>query len=224
MRSMTNTRLLLLLGTSVALALVLGACYPNQPEDLGDIGVAITIDNPEGNYDGLLYWAMPDTVLPMIDPLDESSLPLPRQYDALILAKIAEGMADRGFIRVFDPSFADGDTFPDVVVQVGAVQSDAWVGYVYYGGYWGGYPGYGWGYPTTSYYKYTQGTIVWTMADWRGVTEDNAGDSDLVTPGLWAAAINGALSGQTSGNPNVDIPNGIDQCFTQSTYIQATSR
>ena len=62
------------------------------------------------------------------------------------------------------------------------------------------------------------------MADWRGVTEDNAGDSGLVTPGLWAAAINGALSGQTSGNPSVDIPNGIDQCFTQSTYIQATSR
>ncbi len=108
---------------------------------------------------------------------------------------------------------------------MGAVQSDAYIGYTYYGGgYWGGYPGYGWGYPTTGYYQYTQGTIMWTMADWRGVTEDNSTDPDLVTPGLWVAVINGALGGETSGNPNVDIPRGIDQCFTQSTYIQASSR
>ena len=223
MRSMTNARLVMLLGASIALALVLGACYPNQPEDLADIGVAITINNPDGDYNGMLYWAMRDTVTPMIDPLDDSSLPLPREYDDLILEGIAQNMADRGFIRVFDPSFADGDTFPDVVIEVGAVQSDAWVGFIYYGGY-GGYYGYGWGYPSTGYYKYTQGTVMWGMADWRGIAEEDLGDPDIVTPVLWAAALNGAISGATTGDPSKDIPNGVDQCFTQSTYIQATSR
>lgn len=224
MKNQKNPRLLLLLGTSLVLALVLGACYPNQPEDLSDIGLAITIDNPDGNYDGLLYWAMPDTVRPMIDPDDDSSLPLDRTYDSTILDNIAEQMADRGFIRVFDPGFAVGDTFPDVVVEVGAVQSDAWIGFIYYGYPYYGYPGYGWGYPSTGYYKYTQGTVIWGMTDWRGITEDNVNDPENVTPVLWAAAINGAISGQSSNDPATEIPRGIEQCFTQSTYIQATSR
>jgi len=222
MRSMTNARLVLLLVISTVLALALGACYPNQPEDLSEIGIAITMDNPDGDYSGMRFWAMRDTVVPIIDPLDDSSEPLPRQYDDLILSGIADNMASRGFVRVYNPSFADGDTFPDVVVEVGAVQSDAWVGFIYYG--YGGYYGWGWGYPSTGYYKYKQGTIIWGMADWRGITEDDLGDPDIVTPVLWAAAINGAISGQTSGNPSQDIPLGINQCFTQSTYIQASSR
>ncbi len=224
MRIWINTRPLLLLGTSLALVLVLGACYPNQPEDLEEIGLVATIDNPDGNYDGLLYWAMPDTVKPMINPDDDSSEALDRRYDNTILDTIAEQMADRGFIRVFDPGFADEDTFPDVVVDVRAVQSDAWIGFIYNGyGYWG-YPGYGWGYPTTGYYRYTQGTILWGMTDWRGVDEENSDDPETVTPVLWVASIQGALSGQTSGDPAQEIPQGIEQCFTQSTYIQATSR
>ncbi len=224
MRNQKNARLLLLLGSSLALALVLGACYPNQPEDLGDIGLAVTIDNPDGNYNDLLFWAMPDTVLPMINPNDDSSEPLDRNHDQTILDTIAEQMAARGFIRVFEPGFAVADTVPDVIVEVGAVQSDAWIGFIYYGyGYWG-YPGYGWGYPTTGYYRYTQGTIIWGMTDWRGITEDDFDNPDLVTPVLWAAALNGALSGQGSNPTSVDIPRGINQCFTQSTYIQATSR
>ncbi len=223
MRKQTNARLLLLLG-SLALVLVLGACYPNQPEDLGETGLVITIDNPEGNYNGLQFWAMPDTVKPLINPDDSSSEPLSRQYDETILETIANQMAARGFVRIYDPGFAAGDTMPHVVVEVGAVQSDAWIGFIYWGyGYWG-YPGYGWGYPSTGYYKYTQGTVIWGMTDWRGVTEDNHQDPDLVTPVLWAAALNGALTGQGSNNPATSIPRGIEQAFTQSTYIQAASQ
>ncbi len=224
MRKISNARLLLVLAASLLLALVLGACYPNQPEDLGEIGLSITFDNPDGDYSGLRYWAMPDTVKPLINPNDDSSEPLDRRYDSIILEKIAFEMAARGFARVYDPGFAAGDTFPDVVVNVGAVQSDAWVGYIYFGYPYWGYPGYGWGYPSTRYYKYTQGTILWTLADWRGIDEDNVDDPDNVTPLLWVAGVNGALKGTTSGNPSQTIPAGIGQCFTQSTYIQATSR
>ncbi len=223
MRNQPKARLLLL-GASLLLALVLGACYPNQPEDLGDIGLVITIDNPDGNYNGMLYWAMPDTVIALINPNDSSSEPLNRQYDDTILETIAQQMTARGFVRVFDPSFADGDTMPQVVIDVGAVQSDAWIGFIYWGyGYWG-YPGYGWGYPQTGYYRYTQGTVMWVLTDWRGVTEDNHDNPDLVTPVLWASAINGALDGSGSNRPSESIPTGIQQAFTQSTYIKASSR
>lgn len=222
MKMRTHARLLLLLGAG--LALVLSGCYPNQPEDLGDIGLAFTVSNPDGNYDGLLYYAMPDTVNALTVPDDDSSAPLNRNYDRDILDTIAAEMAARGFVRVTDPGFAPGDTFPDVVVDVGAVQNDAWVGVVYYGYPYYGYPGYGWGYPTTGHYKYTQGTIIWHMTDWRGITEDNFEDPENVTPVLWIAAINGALSGTNNDDPSETIPSGIDQCFTQSTYIQATSR
>ncbi len=223
MRNQSKARLLLL-GAGLLLALVMGACYPNQPEDLGDAGLVITIDNPEGNYTGMLYWAMPDTVIALINPDDNSSEPLSRQYDDTILETIAQRMAGRGFVRVYEPSFDDGDTVPHVVVDVGAVQSDAWIDFIYWGyGYWG-YPGYGWGYPQTGSYKYTQGTVMWVMTDWRGVTEDNQDNPDLVTPVLWAAALNGALTGTGANNPGVAIPNGIEQAFTQSTYIKASSR
>jgi len=224
MRKQTYGRLMLTMLFSLALALALGACYPNEPEDASDLGLVITIDNPDGNYSNMLYWAMPDTVMPLINEDDNSSEPIGHEHDRRILETIEEQMAARGFIRVFEPGFADGDTMPDVVVQAGAVQSDAWIGFIYYGyGYWG-YPGYGWGYPTTGYYKYTQGTVLWGMTDYRGVTEDNFDDPGLITPVLWAAAINGVMSGEGSTNPEVDIPRGITQGFTQSTYIQATSR
>jgi Domain of unknown function (DUF4136) len=224
MRKQPNVRLMLALGASLLLAIALGACYPNQPENLGDIGLALTFDNPNGDYSGLKYWAMEDTVHAIINENDDSSEPLNRRYDSLILETIAARMESKGFVRVYDPGFAAGDTFPDVVVQTGAVQSDAWIGYIYYGYPYYGYPGYGWGYPTTGYYKYTQGTILWTMADWRGIDEDNVDNPDNVTPILWIAGVNGALTGEGSGNPTQTIPTGINQCFSQSTYIQATSQ
>lgn len=216
----TKTRLhgLLILGISTALAFLVCACYPNQPEDLGDIGLALTFDNPDGNYSGLMTWAMEDTVMALINPGDDSSEELNRIYDESILETIAAEMDKRGFQRIL-PVNGDLPEKPDVVIRVGAVQSDAWVGYVYWGYPGWGYPGWGWGYPSTGYYKYKQGTILWTMADWREAT-----DPDDVTPILWVAGLNGALTGTGSGSPVTRIPNGIRQCFTQSTYIQATSR
>ncbi|MCP4293538.1 MAG: hypothetical protein GY780_17060 [bacterium] len=219
MQNQSRMRLLIVLGGSLALALLLAACYPGEPTDLGDVGLAITISNPEGNYDGLTTWAMKDTVVALIDPDDNSSMPLDRSFDDLILENIASQMDALGFIRVEE---VDGQlpVSPDVVVSVGAVQSDAWLSVIYYGGYWG-YPGYGWGYPSQGYYKYTQGTVVWTMTDWRDIPED---DPDYEFPVLWVAGINGALSGEGSVPTNQAITNGIDQCFSQSTYIQADAR
>ncbi len=208
-----------LAGGGLVMGLVMGlaACYPSGPEDLGDIGLVLTWDNPQGDYTGLQTYAMPDTVLPLINPDDDSSTPLDRTFDALILETIAEEMATRGFTRELDPE----NNKPDVVVHVGASEKDAYLVFTYWGypGY-GGWPGYGWGYPTTGYYKFQQGTILWNMTDYRQVDPDNPADDEEIVPVLWVAGINGALTG-TGTNPEVDIPIGIRQGFAQSTYIQA---
>lgn len=196
------------------------ACYPGQPEDLGEIGMVITANNPDGNYSGLHTWAMEDTVIALINEDDSSSEQLDRTYDPVILSKIADNMEARGFSRLVPDNEGNLPSKPDVVIRVGAVQSTKFIGFVYWGYPGWGYPGWGWGYPSTGYYPYTQGTIVYTMADWREADPDNPED---VTPVLWVATLNGALSGQGS-NPDDDIPSGIDQSFKQSTYIQAAGQ
>jgi len=213
-----NSRRLALAGLLVALAALMAACYPGGPEDLGDIGLVMTWDNPETDYSGLMTYAMPDTVLPLSNPDDDSSEPLDRKYDSLILDTIAAEMEKRGFARELDPE----NNKPDVVVQVGASQNDAYLLFTYWGypGY--GYPGYGWGYPTTGVYKFKQGSIFFNMTDYRNVDPDDPGDDDEIVDVMWISALNGALTG-TGSNPSVGIPTGVQQAFTQSPYIKATT-
>jgi len=206
--------------TALLLALVLAGCYPGGPQDLGDTGLAITFKSPTADYSGLHTYAMPDTVLALINEGDDSSEPLDRRWDEDILTEIAANLESRGFVRILDP---DETNVPDVVVQVGAVQSDAYLIFSYWGypGYGWGYPGWGWGYPgypSTGAYKYKQGSITWTMLDIRELDPASPDPDDATV--IWVAGLNGALSG-TGSNPESGIPNGIGQCFDQSTYIQA---
>jgi hypothetical protein len=213
-------RLLLILSVTGLLAAVfaLSGCYPGGPQDLGDIGLALTYRTQEADYSGLMTYAMPDTVIALVNPDDDSSEPLDRRYDDLILTEIAAQLDARGFQRILDP---DENNVPDVIVTAGAVQSDAYLVFQYWGypGY--GYPGWGWGYPgypVTGVVQFKQGSIVWTMVDIRGL--DPAGDGSEDATVLWLAGINGAMTG-TGTNPQGDIPRGIAQCFIQSPYIQA---
>jgi hypothetical protein len=206
--------------SGLLLALALVGCYPGGPEDLGDIGMALTFKAPQGDFSGLQTYAMPDTVLALINPDDDTSEPLDRSYDGTVLAQIANQLESRGFTRIDNP---DESNRPDVLVAVGAVQSDAYLVFTYWG-----YPGYGWGYPGWGYpgypsygaVKYKQGSIVWTMIDVRDVTP--GGDAAEEVSALWVAGLNGALSGSGT-NPARDIPQGIAQCFTQSPYILVSS-
>jgi len=190
--------------------------------DLGDIGVAVTVRSSEADFSGLHTYAMPDTVLPLTNPDDDSSEPLNRQYDQMILTEIADRLEARGFTRIENPNETNA---PDVVVQVGGVQSDAYLLFTYWGypGWGWGYPDWGWGYPgypATGAYKFKQGSLIWVMLDIRGL--DPAGDDLEDADVIWAAGINGALTG-TGSNPGAGIPRGIAQCFEQSSYIQAAS-
>ena len=58
---------------ALAAALTLAACYPGGPEDLGDIGVALTQFDSNANFTGLRTYAMEDTVVALINPDDRSA-------------------------------------------------------------------------------------------------------------------------------------------------------
>ncbi len=197
---------------ALALALVLGmaACYPGGPENLGEIGLVLTLKNPQGNFSGMMTYAMEDTVVALIRDGDDSSIPIHPQYNPIILEELRIQMEKAGFTDV-DPDVTE----PDVYLRVGAVESEVWL-YYYSWPYYGGWYGYGWYYPpyvgTTSFQK---GTIVWVLNDVR-----NIDDPSVRPPLLWVGSISGALE-KTNSTTASDIRNGIQQGFAQSPYIVA---
>lgn len=203
----------ILAAMAVVLVLGLAACYPGGPENLGDLGVVVTFQNPDGNFANMMTYAMEDTVAELKIPDDDSSEPIDPTFNPWILDEIQKQMEGAGFTREMDPE----TNKPDVWISVGAVESETWV-YWYNWGYWG-YPGWGWYYPPyVGSASFQQGTLIWQMHDLRGV--DDPTDPDAVVPLNWIAAVNGALE----NSPNESkIRSAIAQGFTQSPYISATS-
>jgi hypothetical protein len=194
----------------------LAACYPGGPENLGDIGIVLTLKNPEGNFSGMMTYAMEDTVVELKKPDDDSSQPINPQFNPLILEELQTQMAKAGFAREMDPAANK----PDVWLSVGAVESEVWL-YWYSWGYYGGYPGWGGYYPPyVGATSFQQGTIVWQLHDLRGI--DDPTDPDAKPPLNWVGSINGALQKNTSTTAS-DISSGIQQGFAQSPYITAQS-
>ena len=96
----------ILAGLALALVLGLAACYPGGPETLGDIGVVVTFKNPEGNFSGMMTYAMEDTVVALVDPDDSSSTPIEPRFNSAILEEIHTQMDNAGFTRIDDPDTA----------------------------------------------------------------------------------------------------------------------
>ena len=198
----------------VALVLGLAACYPGGPENLGELGIVLTLKNPEANFAGMMTYAMEDTVAELKKPGDDSSIPIHPQFNPIILDELQVQMEKAGFTRELDPAANK----PDVWLSVGAVESEVWV-YWYSWGYWGGYPGWGGYYPPyAGATSFQQGTVVWQLHDLRGI--DDPTNPDSKPPLNWIASINGALKSNTSTTAS-DLRSGIQQGFTQSPYIAA---
>ena len=211
--------------TTGLLVLAVAGCYPGGPQDSSDSLISLTFNSDEADYSGILTYAMPDTVLPLRDPDDTNYSSLNRRFDRTILEEISGQLDARGFQRIENP---DEENVPDVVVLTGSVETE---GYLIYSTW--GYPGWGWGYPYWGYgyygyygYPYSNivnykvGSVVWLMIDLRGIdlTDPEIEDASVI----WVAGINGAVT-QSSPDPTPGIQQGIDQCFTQSPYIQADS-
>jgi len=190
----------------------LAGCYPGGPEDTSDIGLVLTLKDPEGNFQGLKTYGMEDVVHMLDDPASGSSSLDPR-FNLTILDELQAQMAAAGFARVADPG--TGANKPDVWLSVGAVETEVWV----YSTGWGGYPGYGWDgyYPDyVSTASFPKGTVVWHLYDLRGIEDPTA--DEVAPPVIWLGALSGALTG-TANATEASIAGGIIQAFAQSPYV-----
>jgi len=205
----------ILAALAVVLVLGLAACYPGGPENLSDISVVVTFKNPHGDFNGLMTYAMEDTVVELKKPGDNSSEPIDTKFNPWILDELQVQMGNVGFRRIDNPDA--GDNKPDVWLSVGAVENETWV-YWYSWPYYG-YPGWGGYYPPyVSGASFQQGSVIWQLHDLRGI--DDPTDPEAKPPLNWIGALNGAIQKSTT---EANIRNGIRQAFTQSPYIAAQS-
>lgn len=218
-----------LAAVALGAALAMGACYPGEVTETSQLDVVATIYNVDAAWGTYQTYAMPDTIVHLVTE-DEDTLPITREFDDEILAKVASEMQALGYTRIDVPDQGDplpADT-PDVVLFVSVTASENWVawasypwwgywGWWYGWGWWGGYPGWGWGYPccaSVGVAEYDVGTAFIQMVDINNPIEE-----DSIFPNLWVAAINGLLSASSTTNAT-RVMNGIEQAFAQSPYLE----
>jgi len=196
------------------LLIAAASCYPGGPEVAGELDVVATWHDENADFAANHTYAMPDTVVD-ISVAGGGMSSLNHAHDDTVLTAIAAQMQAAGYTRV------DGiSTQGDVLVLVGGVSvehTDVWYPAYPPGGWWGwwgGYPCptcvpiYPW-YPVAT--QYTTGTIVISMV------KPPASNNQI--PGVWAAAINGLVTG-TDAQLDARIKTLIQQAFNQSPYIK----
>ena len=201
----------------ISFPLILISCYSDYGLDVKDFDVVITFRDNEVNFQQYRTYAMPDSVVRMID---SSSTTEPNTtFDQTILNEIKTQMTAAGYTRI-EP---DTNNLPDVIVLAGVTSSDYYAaGGGYWWGWWGWYPGWGYypgygggWYPSYGYvYSYTTGTLLISMID------PDRSDVNSKTIGVvWSGALNGVITGSES-DTRVRIIDGIDKMFQQSSYLR----
>ena len=187
----------------IGCGLTLLSCYPGDELNPSDTDIVATFRTPDFDFATVQTYAMPDSVAH-----SDGSTVIHQEgpYDQQILTRVAAGLDAVGFTRVTDPNTAD-------VLVVNYSTTTEWVAggcydYWYYGWY---YPYGGYCYPT--YYTYETGTVVTLMLDRASGTPTTAPTT------LWASAINGLTTGQSSASITQRINTNIDQAFAQSPYL-----
>ncbi len=197
------------LSFGLAIIAILGGCYPKGPVYYSDSDLVATNYDSGYDFSGDVNYAMPDSVVHVVDPDDRDPV-IDRTYDQTILDAIEMNMNSRGYNRVDDPFEAD-------LIIKPAVWSSTSTGVIYdYGYYWGGYyPWFGYPYyPWGGYvYSYTYGTLLIDMVDVEGIDPE-----EEFIPIVWSGALNGALS-DNRNDVKTRIESGIDKCFSQSPYL-----
>jgi hypothetical protein len=186
----------------------LWGCYPEGPEYTEDMDIVITQHNPDYNFSGKNTYAMPDKIVRITGNLKEGDAPvfIPDATAALITTEIANNMQSYGWQRV------SVSNSPDLILTPSSLENTTIIYYYDYWSWWyGGYPGYGWGYyPPVYASAYTTGTLLMTILD------KNELGANGYPISQWTGAINGILTGKfdaTRVNPL------IDKAFEQSSYL-----
>lgn len=210
-----------ILGAGTALGLLcLPACYPGSPSNVQQFDVVITIHDSTVAFSGFLNYAMPDSVVHISNDTLDNVIDLPRNFDDLILETVEDNMEALGYEREDDPE-NNGADLVLLVAAVGVENTDYWYGggwwwwWGYYPGwgYWPGYPGCCWYYPPgwVGSVTYEVGSLLLTLVD-----PDEYDPEQDALGAIWAGAIRGLLTNSPTGQRVTD---GINQAFTQSTYL-----
>lgn len=204
--------------TSVAVfagvSFVVVACYPGEITNVAQTDLVSTLYRVNYEYSSNATYYMEDSVFHII-PEGEDTIPVSRDNDAFILARVRTNIESMGYTAVADPDV----TTPDLAFVVSATAADNYVGWVAYPpGWWPGWgwgpgwgPGWGWWYPpVTGVTRYTTGTLF--IEAW-----DPAESNDSTVFVAWSGAANGLLGSAASAESR--LSRVIDQAFSQSQYL-----
>jgi len=208
------------------------SCYPSDDVSYADLDLVSTIYDQDKNFTELSTYAMPDTIVHLMDSIDpDNNVDLSRKYDAFILNLIKQNMTDYGWTLIEDP---DTSNSPDVVLTVSAMGTKKYSVWYWYPYYWYWYPWYPWyknsenadwywypgypaypGYPGGGYVtSYSVGTLIFSMHDMTHIESEQ----DTI-PVIWLSAINGLL-GSSSSDVQNRLEDNINEAFKQSPYLK----
>jgi hypothetical protein len=188
--------------------LFLWGCYPEGPVYTEDLDIVITHHNPAYNFAGKGTYAMPDRIVKVTGNLQEGDEPvfIPDAIAAQIILKIASNMESLGWQRVAISAS------PDLILTPASFETTTINYYYDYWSWWyGGYPGYGWGYyPPVYLSSYTTGTLLMTLLD----KNELGANGNPVSQ--WTGAINGVMTDKFDA---IRVNQLIDKAFEQSSYL-----
>jgi hypothetical protein len=213
-----SRRVLLLASFGVLLvALIYAACTPGSSITASESDVVVTLYDNQFNFDGVVTYVMPDSILHITGDSSQADSPLlSRENDQQILDLVANNFANRGYDRRPTSEAATVDF--QVLITAQAVEY--WNLYSYYpwNPWYPGYPGWGWYYPPSvgASYAFSVGTLFVQMGEFE--VNDGTGDIEPKVA-YWYAALNGVLD-DTSQNRKRRVTDGINQAFDQSPYLR----
>jgi hypothetical protein len=194
------------------LILMIPGCYPSEDFFVEELDLVVTNYDVDEDYSRFRTFSVPDSVVRIGGEDDDG----PGPFDELMLDLVRRNMKDLGYEEESDPE----NNAPDLVVLVELlVVNNVVVAPCYPGwGWWGGWPPYwgpGWcgGVPWVPVGSYTTGTIILDMIDL-----DQADDVEEEVPIVWAAYLNGLVTGSDASMAD-RIEKNIDQAFVQSSYL-----
>jgi len=187
----------LVIAVAISFAGILSSCYYDYGIDPNDSNIVVTLYDNTYPFSNVTKYILDTTV----NKIGNASIT--SAYDNLIINTVRTNLNGLGWTPA-----AIGDSLAAGVVKVGmGITTSTYTVdyndyYWYGGGYYWGYPSYGYDYT----YSYTTGTIIIGIADLKNRNGDQL-------PVEWSGFLNG-VTGQT--NPNALITNGINQAFSQA--------
>lgn len=200
-----------------------GGCDPDSGfEVIKDYDNVLTLRDGRFNFTALETYAVPDSVVDLVQPGDPVADNITSVYNEYILELVRERLESFGYIEV-EPDLED----PDLFVLV-SVTNQVWLEFPYRYHWWDNWSWYGdwpgWNdqsrgaYPPEyrlNEFVFPNGTLFIDILDAR----DPYADLRLI-PVRWTAVLNGVLTNTSAGTTG-RLHRNINAAFDQSPYLGA---